>query len=552
MPGEIEALLGAARDALERGDWAAARTSFEDALEQGESAETLLGLADTLIWLGETADAIRCYERAYAVARKRSDPAQAALATIGLYLLYRVSLANVAASRGWLARGVRLVDDFELGPLAGWVLLLRAHDVGDPAQAEDWSREARELGRALGDGDLELCALSQTGVALVERGRTDQGVALLDEALAASLGGEGGRDTVVWTSCNMITCCSRAAEFERASQWIRVGDDFTERYGSPHLYSLCRLHLGNVLFSTGRWAEAERELHTAIEMSKRGERAIHVEALAKLAELRLCQGRLEEATRLVEGHDDEEATSFVLGAIHLAHGKPGLTLSIARRRLRALADGSLESAGMLELLSAAEIEQDALRAATASARRLAALGERLDSEVVVARGQRAVGRALVAAGAGDSAVPHLERALDAFVRLELRLDAGRSHLLLARALTRDDPDGAIAEARAARACFEVLGANRDGDEAAAVLRALGVKGARFAPRGEGELTKREGEILELLAEGLSNRAMAERLFLSPKTVEHHVRSVLAKLDLTNRAEAAAYAVRHAERDSAGR
>ena len=49
---------------------------------------------------------------------------------------------------------------------------------------------------------------------------------------------------------------------------------------------------------------------------------------------------------------------------------------------------------------------------------------------------------------------------------------------------------------------------------------------------------------------VTNRQIAERLFLSPKTAEHHVRSVLAKLDLSNRAEAAAYAVRHPGTNSA--
>jgi DNA-binding NarL/FixJ family response regulator len=110
-----------------------------------------------------------------------------------------------------------------------------------------------------------------------------------------------------------------------------------------------------------------------------------------------------------------------------------------------------------------------------------------------------------------------------------------------------EPEAAVAEARGALASFEQLGAARDADAAAAFLRTLGVKAARSGPRGVGLLTNRELEVLALLGEGLSNPQMAERLFLSRNTVENYVASVLSKLKLSGRAEAAAYAIRHLER-----
>jgi DNA-binding NarL/FixJ family response regulator len=111
--------------------------------------------------------------------------------------------------------------------------------------------------------------------------------------------------------------------------------------------------------------------------------------------------------------------------------------------------------------------------------------------------------------------------------------------------------GYAAEARAALATFEDLGAGTDADAAAALLRDLGVKAARIGPKGIGDLTKREREVLSLLGEGLSNPEIAERLYISRKTVEHHVARVLSKLGLRGRAEAAAYAVRELGADSAG-
>jgi DNA-binding NarL/FixJ family response regulator len=138
---------------------------------------------------------------------------------------------------------------------------------------------------------------------------------------------------------------------------------------------------------------------------------------------------------------------------------------------------------------------------------------------------------------------HLEAALAEFVRLGMPFEAARTHLMLADVLRALDPEMAVAEARAALAVFEDLGANGEADGAAALLRELGVKAARSGPRGLGTLTKREQEVLALLGEGLSNPEIAERLYLSRKTVEHHVAAILSKLGARNRAEAAAEFVR---------
>ena len=544
MAGDAESLLEAGQSALAAGDWQAARSALELALERERTPEALAALADTLIWLGDSEQAVRLYEEAHALFRRAGDPAGAALATVSLYLIHRISLGNVVVSRGWLYRAMRLAEENDLGPLSGWVVLLRAHDCGDPDQAEALAREGLELARELKDSDRELCALSQTGVALVEGGRIEQGVALLDEAMAASLAGEGERhDTIVWTSCNMITCCSRAAQFERAAEWVRVADGFTERYGSPHLYTLCRLHLGNVLFSTGRWSEAEAELGRALEMARRGEPALRDQALAKLAELRLAQGRPDEAERLVAGIEERPFSVYVLAALRFERGESGAALSLLRRTLGELGEETLESGALLELLSAAWIAEETPHSGLSTARTLVWLGERLESEAVAARGQLALGRAEAAMGEAEVALSHTERALHAFTRLGMPLEAGRARLLLAEMLATEESEAAVTEARAALACFEKLGAARHADEAAAFLRERGARAGRSGSRGLGLLTARELEVLELLGEGLPNKEIAARLFISPKTVEHHVGAVLSKLELRGRSEAAAYAVR---------
>jgi DNA-binding NarL/FixJ family response regulator len=117
-------------------------------------------------------------------------------------------------------------------------------------------------------------------------------------------------------------------------------------------------------------------------------------------------------------------------------------------------------------------------------------------------------------------------------------EQARCRLELAAGLRRDDSAAAVVEARKALAEFEGLGTRQDADRAAAMLRELGVRG-RTGPKQAALLTEREREVLDLLAQGLTNRDMGGRLFLSPKTVEHHVGAIMRKLGVKTRTEAAA-------------
>ena len=125
------------------------------------------------------------------------------------------------------------------------------------------------------------------------------------------------------------------------------------------------------------------------------------------------------------------------------------------------------------------------------------------------------------------------------------VELARARLELAQVIAGEQPEVAIAEAKGALEAFELRQAARDADAAASLLRSLGAAG-RSAPKRREPLTNRESEVLELLGHGLSNPEIAERLFISRKTAEHHVGHILSKLDLRNRSEAAAYAARLGE------
>jgi DNA-binding CsgD family transcriptional regulator len=173
----------------------------------------------------------------------------------------------------------------------------------------------------------------------------------------------------------------------------------------------------------------------------------------------------------------------------------------------------------------------------------------LDELVARTADERAAAFADLAAGRlgavrGDErASAPFQAAIERFGALQLPFEAARARLELAKAIAATAPAAAAAEARVAARDFERLGAARHADAAAALLRRLGAAGGRTWPKGSGELTKREREVLALLGEGLSNAEIAERLVISRRTAEHHVANVLSKLGLRSRAEAAAHAVR---------
>lgn len=536
--------LAAAQEALVAGRWVQARDGFEAALATHESGEALFGLGLALWWLREPEASIRLQERAYRVFDRAGDAEQAFVAAMYLCLGYDMTFGNTSVSRGWLGRAARLAEDHALDPLRGWVHLCRAvteHD-DDLTAARGWARQALDDALTNGDTDLEVCARSELGAALVELGRLAEGAALLDEAMAGALGGGlATLDAVVLASCRTIVACSRAADVKRVTQWVRATTEFNERYGSPHLYTTCRTHYFDVLFLTGRWAQAEEEITAALSVGPLVEPALHAEAVARLASLRLAQGRCEEAARILDGYDQHPAAVSVLAAIRAAQGRPEVAVWLVRRRLRAVGRDGVAGVALLAQLVDLQIAAGQVEEAVVDARELMTLIDRFEVPVVAARARLSIGNSLAAAGDGDAAA-HLEHALAVFVDHGLPHLVARCRLALARLMTSRDGAAAVEEARAALATFTQLGAAAD--EAAALLRSLGVRAARRGPNAVGELTGREREILALLGEGMSNRDIAARLFITPKTVEHHVGRVLTKLDLRRRAEAAAFAVRH--------
>ncbi|HEV3472302.1 MAG TPA: LuxR C-terminal-related transcriptional regulator [Actinomycetota bacterium] len=536
----IDETIEVGRAALQTGRWEEALAAFEASLAEEETPEALDGMGEALWWLCEARSSVRYRERAYVKFREAGDPESACKVAVNLSISYLVNLGNDAAARGWLARAERVMGDTDPGHMQGWLWLMRGFLSREPDRAREYLAQALEWARDAGDIDLELVALGDLGLALVVAGKPEEGMALLDEAMAGTLAGEYRRlDTVVYTSCNMLAACNHTGDLDRASQWCRVADDFMRDYSCPFLFARCRVHYGSVLLARGQWVQAEEQLQAALQISKDAGPGPQAEALVRLADLRSRQGRLEEADALLSDSNDA-VVSLPAAELRLVRGEPAVAVALLVRRIEQLGEGHIEAARTLAMLVDAHVACGDIDAAGEVAGRLDAIAQTRGGHAA-ALAALASAHLAIAKGQPD-AIGQLERALGHLSLLNLPLETARVRLELAAALAKSQPEIAVGEAGTALATFEELGAAADADGAASLLRSLGKPG-RTGPKHVGILTKREQEVLHLVGLGLSNPEIAQRLFISRKTVAHHVSNLLAKLGLRNRAEAVAYTAR---------
>ena len=535
------------RAALRDGDAATAHRAFELALAEVESGEALEGLAEALYLEREYAASAAHYERAYAAYRREGRSMAAGRAARTLAWITGNIFGEWAVQSGWWARARTILEEAgEDRPERGWVPIIRALAEPDAQAREALLRDAVTIGRRGGDPDVEFEALMLLGGLLLMTDRVEEGLVLFDEALAATCAGELRElATVDSILCGFFWACELVNDVPRADQWMRAAADLMGRRNVAGAF--CRAHYGGILTAAGRWSEAEAELVQAARYFDRGMPEGRGAAMIRLAELRIRQGRVEEAAQLLDGLREHPDAVGALATLHLARGETALARSLLERATAGPDDqvptvGESTMAGpLLALLVDVLLEEGDLEDATRVAGRLDRMASGQRGPYLRAAAALAKGRICLASGQGD-AVTCLQDALAGFARAQLPMELARTRLELARALSDPMPEVAVAEATAALGEFERLEAARHADAAGALLRSLGAP-VRTGPKGIGALTRREAEVLELLGAGLSNPEIADRLYITRKTVEHHVGRLLAKLGLRNRAEAAAYATR---------
>jgi xanthine dehydrogenase accessory factor len=211
-------------------------------------------------------------------------------------------MGDRAVMGGWLARAQTLLGDDRDSLEAGWVALSVGMFSGDRGVRESRFREALALAERHQDTDLALVAQAYLGASLVHDDRVDERMALLDDALAAASGNETD-DFFVLSDvfCQLFAACEHAHDVCRADQWIRVGEAVAARRRLPAVAMFCRTHYGGILTAAGRWDEADAALRDALRLWNLGYRSLGPDALIRLADLRVRQGRFEEAEGVAGG-----------------------------------------------------------------------------------------------------------------------------------------------------------------------------------------------------------------------------------------------------------
>ncbi|MFF0991393.1 LuxR C-terminal-related transcriptional regulator [Kocuria nitroreducens] len=541
---QVGDLIHEGTEALERSDWAGARLVFERVLAgDGAAGDAVAaeGLGLALWFEGRVAEGIEWRERAfagYAALRRFDDAARVAAWVSEQHMI----AGRPSAARGWLARAERVVDGTPTSTGHGWVAIGRAEQATSVDDQATQAERALRIGRETGAEDLEVLALSLLGRAELTAGHREPGLRLLEEAMVAATAGRVRNiHTVGSAYCHLVTACAEAEEWERAREWCEHVEAFAQAHRAAPLMGVCRTVHADVLIATGHWTEAEAALESAVADHARSIPELSVPALASLAELRIHQGRLREAEQLLSGREEHPASLRALALLHIAEGRPQVAVSLLERGLSETEGHAVRTAQLLAALVDACLaagDLEAAEAATAGLDRIAGeSGMRLGS----ARADLAGARCALAAGDRDAAAERARRALRAFGVLAMPLDAGLARLALARSVMGRSRELAREEAVAALAAFRALGASREMDFAAQLLRDLG-GGTSPRPRNGGELTSREHEVLDLITLGMSNARIARALGISEKTAGHHVSRILMKLGVHNRTEAAAHAV----------
>lgn len=538
----VGAEVEAGREAYARRAWQEAFDALSHADEASAlGAEDVELLAIAAFMLAREDETVRHLERAHHLELERGDNYRAIYCGIWACLIL-FTRGEIGPATGWLGRTQRLLEkEPDDRGQRGYLLIPRVFQQdaeGDFAAAADTAEQIRELGERGKDGDLFVLGLCSQGEMLMKDGRVREGLALLDEAMVAVMSSDLSPFVPGIVYCAVILACQAVYEAGRAREWTLALDRWARE--QPQMVAFtgrCLVHRAEVFQLRGSWRDALDEATRAGEQFEQTSNPAAGLAHYRRAELFRLRGELDAAESAYR-----DASRFGwepqpgLAQLRVAQGKLDAGAA-AIRRAGAETSEPLKRAALLPasveiMLAAGDVEE-----ARKACRELESIAERYESAMLRAMVAYAQGAVSLANGDPRAALVQLREAVETWKTLEAPYEVARTRVLVGKAC-RDlgDEDTATLELEAACAAFDELGAAPDLARVDALLRR--------APAERHGLSDRELEVLRLVAAGKSNREVAAELVISEHTVARHVQNIFAKLRVSSRAAATAFAFEH--------
>ncbi len=524
--------------------WSDAYAALSDAdREAALPADDLELLATAAYMIGREGEYFSALGRAHQAHLNAGEALHAARCAlwIGMNLAQRGEMGRAG---GWLGRARRLIArEGRECVEQGYLLIPRMFEheaMGDLSAAIATAAEAAAIAERFGDADLLALAVHSQGHLLVCAGKVKEGLALLDESMVAVTTGELSPIVSGIVYCGVIIGCQAAFDLRRAQEWTAALAAWCRE--QPDMVAFtgrCLVHRTEILGLRGAWREALEEARRAVERCLEAQnRPAAGQAAYLQGDLHRLQGSFaaaERAYREASGHGREPQPGLAL--LRLAQGSTDAA-SAAIQRARAETRDRPERAALLPAVVEIALAAGDVEAAGSACLELEEVAADYDAGLLNAAVLYAKGAVDLAGGDPEPALVLLRRASQAWQELDAPYEAARARVLIAQAcLALGDDEAAMMEREAARGVFATLGAAPD-------VASIDAQAGRAGSRQPHGLTARELEVLKLVASGQTNKSIAAKLVLSERTVERHVSNIFAKLDVSSRAAATAFAYEH--------
>lgn len=485
------------------------------------------------------------WSRAHAESLQSHDPAHAARCIFWI-VLDLFNRGEWARGNGWLARGLRLLESLPDSPGLGLLMAVASRNhlkQGEIEAAAQTADRALELGRQF--DDPELAVFSRLAIALVHarRGRIAEAATLFDEIMVAVTVDRVSPIAVGVAYCAVISECQSLFDLSRAREWTTALGRWCS--AQPQLVAFrgqCLVHRAEIMRVSGAWSEALAEAQNACAFTG-GHPAPAFKypagaAFYELGEIHRLRGDFDAAeTAYHRASEYGQLPEPGLTLLHFARTKSASAETSIRRLLNERQPDVVRAAVLHAAVEILTATGDAVTARVA-ATELDQLSRQYDAPALRALAAHAAGAVSLVDEDVTGALSALRTAWMLWQELEAPYEAARVRVLLGRVCQQlGDQQAAELEFDIAHRVFERLSALPD-------IARIDALRQRTPKTGPHSLSARERQVLELVAKGKTNRAIAQRLSISERTVDRHVSNILIKLALPSRAAATAYAYEH--------